>query len=70
VPIDLVKLPVADLAASRHFYRAAVAPFGWKLVYDGGSSPGFGTGDGGEHTEPFAVEVVDASWPASHIAIL
>jgi catechol 2,3-dioxygenase-like lactoylglutathione lyase family enzyme len=69
VPIDHVKLPVSDLAASRSFYAAALAPFGWRLVYDGESSLGFGAGDGGEDNEPFAVEVVEASWAASHIAI-
>jgi catechol 2,3-dioxygenase-like lactoylglutathione lyase family enzyme len=37
-----VKLPVSDLAASRKFYDAALAPFGFELVYDGPSSLGWG----------------------------
>jgi catechol 2,3-dioxygenase-like lactoylglutathione lyase family enzyme len=56
VPIDHVKLPVADLAASRAFYRAALEPFGYRLVYDGPESLGFGVGDGGDENEPFARE--------------
>jgi hypothetical protein len=32
-PVDHVKLPITDLAASRAFYSAAPAPFGWTLVY-------------------------------------
>ena len=41
MPIDHVKLPVGDLDASRTFYTAALAPFGYKLVYDEESSLGF-----------------------------
>jgi catechol 2,3-dioxygenase-like lactoylglutathione lyase family enzyme len=69
VPIDHVKLPVTNLNASRDFYVAALASFGWRLVYDGESSLGFGTGDGGEDDEPFALEVGDAPGARSHIAI-
>jgi catechol 2,3-dioxygenase-like lactoylglutathione lyase family enzyme len=69
VPIDHVKLPVADLDASRAFYTAALAPFGWKLVYDGESSLGFGTGDGGDDNEPFALEAAEAPSARTHIAI-
>jgi predicted lactoylglutathione lyase len=42
VPIDHVNLPVSDLDASRAFYRAALAPFGYKLVFEGEYSLGFG----------------------------
>lgn len=34
MPIDHVKLPVADLDASRAFYAAELAPFGHRLVWD------------------------------------
>jgi catechol 2,3-dioxygenase-like lactoylglutathione lyase family enzyme len=69
VPIDHVKLPVADLAASRAFYTAALAPFGWKLVYDGDTSLGFGAGDGGEDDEPFALALAAAPSERTHIAV-
>jgi catechol 2,3-dioxygenase-like lactoylglutathione lyase family enzyme len=68
VPIDHVKLPVSDLDASRTFYSAALAPFGYLLVYDGESSLGFGRGDGGEEDEPFAVERTAAPGAPSHVA--
>jgi catechol 2,3-dioxygenase-like lactoylglutathione lyase family enzyme len=53
MPIDHVKIPCTDLDASRAFYTAALAPFGYKLVYDGEESLGFGIGDGGDDDEPF-----------------
>jgi catechol 2,3-dioxygenase-like lactoylglutathione lyase family enzyme len=68
VPIDHVKLPVRDLDASRAFYAAALAPFGFKLVYDGESSLGFGAGDGGDDDEPFALRLAEGSHPGCHIA--
>ena len=61
VPVDHVKLPVRDLKASRMFYEAALAPFGYRLVYDGETSLGFGVGDGGNEDEPFAVAFTAAS---------
>jgi catechol 2,3-dioxygenase-like lactoylglutathione lyase family enzyme len=67
VPVDHVNLPVADLDASRAFYTAALAPFGYKLVYDGESSLGFGIGDGGDD-EPFAVRLVGSPNVRSHVA--
>jgi catechol 2,3-dioxygenase-like lactoylglutathione lyase family enzyme len=69
MPIDHVKLPVGDLAVSRTFYTAALTPFGYRLVYDGESSLGFGTGDGGEDNEPFAVELREPPIAGSHVAI-
>jgi catechol 2,3-dioxygenase-like lactoylglutathione lyase family enzyme len=33
MPIDHVKLPVRDLAASRAFFTGAVAPFGYRLAW-------------------------------------
>jgi catechol 2,3-dioxygenase-like lactoylglutathione lyase family enzyme len=56
VPIDHVKLPEADLEASRGFYAAALEPFGYRLVFEGERSLGFSTGDGGDDDEPFALE--------------
>ena len=57
MPIDHVKLPMSDVEDSRAFYSAALAPFGYTLVYDGETSLGFGTGDGGDDNEPFALEL-------------
>jgi|SRR5215211_2518821 len=56
MPIDHVKIPCTDLDASRAFYGTALAPFGYKLVYDAESSLGFGIGDGGDDDEPFALD--------------
>jgi catechol 2,3-dioxygenase-like lactoylglutathione lyase family enzyme len=69
VPIDHVKLPVSDLAGSRAFYDAALAPLGWKLVYEGRTSLGYGTGDGGSDDEPFAVEVSTTPVARTHVAL-
>ena len=63
--IDHVKLPVADLAASRAFYSAALAPLGYEMVYEGDVSLGFGRAD----FEPFAVEVRGRPSVGTHIAI-
>jgi catechol 2,3-dioxygenase-like lactoylglutathione lyase family enzyme len=68
VPIDHVKLPVGDLAASRAFYAAALEPLGWKLVYEGEETLGFGTGDGGEDDEPLALERGDPPAARTHLA--
>ena len=68
MPIDHAKLPVADLAASRAFYAAALAPFGYRLVYDGPASLGFGKGDGGGDNEPLALELREGAISGTHIA--
>jgi catechol 2,3-dioxygenase-like lactoylglutathione lyase family enzyme len=68
VPIDHVNVPVSDLDASRAFYTAALVPFGYKLVFEGESSLGFGRGDGGDDDEPFAVRVGDTPDRGSHVA--
>ena len=60
-----MKLPVADLAVSRAFYLAALAPLGYELVYEGDVSLGFGRGE----LEPFAVEVRGRPSVGTHIAI-
>jgi catechol 2,3-dioxygenase-like lactoylglutathione lyase family enzyme len=67
--IDHVKLPVSDLEASRQFYTAALAPFGYGLVYDGPRSLGWGAGDGGGADEPFAVELTGSPGIGSHVAL-
>jgi catechol 2,3-dioxygenase-like lactoylglutathione lyase family enzyme len=68
VPIDHVNVPVSDLDASRRFYTAALAPFGYTLVYDSEESLGFGVGDGGDDNEPFAVRLGDPPNVRTHIA--
>ena len=68
VPIDHVNVPVSDLEASRTFYTAALAPFGYKLLYDGESSLGFGRGDGGDDDEPFAVRLGGPPDRGTHVA--
>jgi catechol 2,3-dioxygenase-like lactoylglutathione lyase family enzyme len=68
MPIDHVKLPVGDLDASRAFYADALAPFGYRLVYDGEESLGFGKGDGGDEDEPFALELAGSPSAGTHIA--
>jgi catechol 2,3-dioxygenase-like lactoylglutathione lyase family enzyme len=69
VPIDHVKLPVSDLDASRRFYAAALAPLGWKLVWDESPTLGFGRGDGSDDDEPFALELTEAPNARTHIAL-
>ena len=66
--IDHVKLPVGDLDASRSFYAAALAPFGYRLVYEGEVSLGFGRGDGGDEDEPLALERTDEPNVSTHVA--
>jgi catechol 2,3-dioxygenase-like lactoylglutathione lyase family enzyme len=44
--IDHLKLPVSDLDATRAFYSAALAPFGWGLIWDEAPVLGFGAGGG------------------------
>ncbi len=68
MPIDHVKLPVSNLGASRAFYGVALAPFGYRLVYDGDESLGFGIGDGGDDDEPFALQLENTPGSQSHVA--
>jgi catechol 2,3-dioxygenase-like lactoylglutathione lyase family enzyme len=69
MPIDHVNIPVSDLALSRAFYLAALAPFGYRLVYDSDESLGFGRGDGGEDDEPIALRLGAPPNRGSHIAL-
>ena len=56
MPIDHAKLPITDVDRSRAFYTAALAPLGWKLVYDDGERElGYGAGDGGDDDEPLGL---------------
>ena len=68
MPIDHVNLPVSDLDASRLFYSAALEPLGFRLVYDGEGSLGFGRGDGGEDDEPIALRLGPRPNIRSHVA--
>jgi catechol 2,3-dioxygenase-like lactoylglutathione lyase family enzyme len=68
VPIDHVKLPVTNLDASRAFYAAALAPFGYKLVYDHEPELGFGLGDGGDDNEPLGLLRGDPPNVRCHVA--
>jgi catechol 2,3-dioxygenase-like lactoylglutathione lyase family enzyme len=68
VPIDHVNVPVSDLDVSRRFYAAALAAFGYTLVYDSEESLGFGAGDGGDDNEPFAVRLGEHPNVRTHIA--
>lgn len=69
MPIDHVKLPVSDLDASRAFYSAALAPLGWKLVWDKVPTLGFGRGDGSDDDEPFALELTAGPIARTHVAL-
>lgn len=42
--IDHLSLGVRDLAASRRFYDAALAPLGYRCLSEGGGSLGYGSG--------------------------
>jgi catechol 2,3-dioxygenase-like lactoylglutathione lyase family enzyme len=68
MPIDHANIPVSDLASARAFYAAALAPLGFRLVYDGPGSLGFGRGDGGDDDEPIAVRLGDTPNRSTHIA--
>ncbi len=69
MPLDHVKLPMTDIDACRAFYSAALAPFGWKVVYDDGAEAlGFGTGRpyGGTYYAAFVLDPdghnIEAVW--------
>jgi catechol 2,3-dioxygenase-like lactoylglutathione lyase family enzyme len=68
MPVDHVNIPVSDLTASRSFYSPALAPLGFKLVYDGEGSLGFGRGDGGPDDEPIALRGGGPPNRSSHVA--
>jgi catechol 2,3-dioxygenase-like lactoylglutathione lyase family enzyme len=64
LPIDHVNLPVADIERSRSFYTAALAPLGYRCVYDADGSLGFGH----DTREPLALRLGPAPNIGSHVA--
>jgi catechol 2,3-dioxygenase-like lactoylglutathione lyase family enzyme len=64
LPIDHVNLPVADIERSRSFYTAALAPLGYRRVYDADGSLGVGH----ETREPLALHLGPAPNVGSHVA--
>ena len=68
MPIDHAKLPVSDLDASRSFYSAALAPFGYVIVWDEEPTLGYGLGDGGDDDEPFALHRGEPPNVRTHVA--
>ena len=68
MPIDHAKLPVSDLDATRRFYAAALAAFGFRVVWDRSPTLGFGLGDGGDDNEPIAFELMATAIARCHIA--
>ncbi len=70
MPIDHAKLPSSDLATTRAFYSAALAPLGYQLVWDESPTLGFGKGDGGDDDEPIAFELARTSISSCHIAFV
>ena len=69
VVIDHVDLLVADLAASRRFYEAALAPLGFGIVAQSETSYGFGV----EGAEDFAINLIapgDTPTTGAHVAFV
>jgi len=64
VPIDHVNIPVAELGRSRAFYSAALAPLGYRCVFESDSSLGFGH----DSREPIALRLGPAPNVGSHVA--
>ncbi len=64
IRIDHVRLPVSDIDASRAFYAAALAPLGYRIVYDQDGSLGFGDDD----REPLALSAGPPPSPRTHVA--
>src|SRR6476659_3624880 len=62
--IDHVRLPVSDIDASRAFYAAALAPLGYRVVYDQDGSLGFGDGE----REPLALSSGPVPSAGTHVA--
>ena len=67
MPIDHVKLPISDRDVSRTFYAAALAPLGYRLIYDGEHALAFGAGEL-EDEEPFALQLGNAPNVRTHVA--
>lgn len=67
MPIDHVKLPVADLDASRRFYTAALEPLGYRIVHDEEPSLAFAAAEL-DAEEPFVVTRTDPPNVRTHVA--
>jgi len=64
VRIDHVRLPVSDIDVSRAFYAAALAPLGYRVVYDQDGSLGFGD----DEREPLALSSGPVPSARTHVA--
>jgi catechol 2,3-dioxygenase-like lactoylglutathione lyase family enzyme len=64
IRIDHVRLPVSDIDVSRAFYAAALAPLGYRVVYDQDGSLGFGD----DEREPLALASGPAPAARTHVA--
>ena len=65
VAVDHVKLPVADINRTREFYRAALAPLGYEIVYDNEEDElGFGNAE----REPLGFIEAAAPSVGTHVA--
>lgn len=68
MPIDHVKLPVRDLERTRAVYREVLGTLGWRLVFDGPATLGFGTGPPGADEEPIAFVATAGEITPVHVA--
>ena len=64
IRIDHVRLPVSEIDVSRAFYAAALAPLGYRIVYDQDGSLGFGD----DEREPLALSAGAAPPMGTHVA--
>jgi catechol 2,3-dioxygenase-like lactoylglutathione lyase family enzyme len=63
--LDHVVLLVGDMAASRRFYLAALAPLGFRLLYEDDACAGFGT----EGHDDFGI-CLDQPTTRAHVAFV
>jgi catechol 2,3-dioxygenase-like lactoylglutathione lyase family enzyme len=70
--LDHTGINVSDIARSRAFYQAALAPLGYRLVKEAGDAAGFGVGKGyGKSLDPggdFWISSGEPQLPRVHIA--
>ena len=66
VVVDHVGLLVRDLAASRRFYEAALAPLGFDLLAERGDGASFGV----EGTDDFGIDRSDSPTTRAHVAFV
>ncbi|WP_279357039.1 VOC family protein [Methylobacterium indicum] len=67
--LDHLAIDVSDLARSRRFYAAALAPLGYAICREQGSAVGFGVGEGtGRSLDPGGdFWIAEGARPAPHI---